>query len=203
MSSVSKYLLFLTILTIPASAQIDSGGGQSSGGSLANHSSIGSPIATLVTQAITTNNHPGLIEVLYPITPSSTTDVDGNGLPDGWEMQNFGHIGVNPYSDPTNKGNNILMDYLAGTNPNNASSVFRPQGTYSKGIFQMPIQTIPDRDYNIWVSRDLQEWILQSTLTGDGTQQNYQFDEAAINSGPLHSARHPSSYFFRVEILIP
>ena len=95
------------------------------------------------------------------------------------------------------------MEYLAGTDPNSAASVFRPQGSYSAGIFHMPIQTVTDRNYQIWVSRDMKAWTLQTTLTGDGTQQPFDFDETTILSGPLHSDTHPSNYFFRVAILIP
>ena len=46
-------------------------------------------------------------------------------------------------------------------------------------------------------------WTMQSSLTGDGTEQPFEFDETTITSGPLHSATYPSSFFFRVQILIP
>lgn len=51
-------------MAVPALAGIDSGGGQSSGGTTVNHSSIGEPFATLSTLGCPTRNHPGLIEVL-------------------------------------------------------------------------------------------------------------------------------------------
>jgi hypothetical protein len=95
------------------------------------------------------------------------------------------------------------MEYLAGTNPNSALSVFRPQGAYNGGLFQMPVPTVSGRNYQIQVSLDLQNWTLQSTLIGDGTVQLFEFDETSITSGPLHSSSHPSNYFFRVQILIP
>jgi len=187
----------------PVPAGIDSGGGNSSGAALNNHSSIGAAFATVTTQGGATLNHPGLIEVLYPTTPASVTDVDGNGLPDGWEILHFGHIGVDPNADPDHDGATNLMEYLAGTDPNSAASVFRPQGSYSAGIFHMPVLTATGRNYQIWVSRDMKSWTLQTTLTGDGTQQPFDFDETKVPSGPLHSNTHPSNYFFRVAILIP
>jgi hypothetical protein len=193
--------LLATQSTVPA--EIDSGGGKSSGGAVLNHSSIGASFATLPTQGGATLSHPGLIEVLYPVTPASVTDVDGNGLPDGWELLHFGHLGVDPNADPDHDGTTNLMEYLAGTNPKDAASVFRPQGSLTDGIFNMPIQTVAGRNYEIWVSRDLEGWTLQATLTGDGTEQPFEFDETAVPSGPLHSDTHPSSYFFRVQILIP
>ena len=199
------HLPALALLALPAfvSAGIDSGGGMSSGGIFHNHSSIGASFAILTTQAGATLNHPGLIEVIYPVTPSSLTDIDENGLPDGWEVQNFGVMGVDPVADADLDGTSNLLEYLAGTNPNSASSVFRPQGAYGGGLFQMPVPTVSGHNYQIWVSRDLQSWTLQNTLIGDDTSQLFEFDETTITSGPLHSNSHPSNYFFRVQILIP
>ncbi len=51
--------------------------------------------------------------------------LDSNGLPIAWELQNFGHTGVDPNSDPTGKGMTILQDYLAGTDPNNLNDTLR------------------------------------------------------------------------------
>jgi len=202
-SPKSAVVLVLLSISPLAPAAIDSGGGSSAGGALANHSSIGESFATLPTQGGATVHHPGLIEVLYPVTPSSITDVNANGLPDGWEIQYFGALGVDPSADADHDGTSNLMEYLAGTNPNDAHSVFRPQGTLANGVFHMPVQTVSGRNYQIWVSRDMNNWTLQSTLTGDNTSQLFSFDETTIASGPLHSPTHPSSYFFRVQILIP
>ena len=205
MTAYPKSAVVFALLSIYsfAPAEIDSGGGKSSGGAVFNHGSIGGSFATSITQAGPVTNHPGLIEVIYPITPASITDVNGNGLPDGWEVSNFGPIGVDPASDADLDGTSNLMEYLAGTNPNSASSVFRPQGSYVTGIFQMPVPTVSGRNYRIWVSRNLEQWTLQSTLGGDNTTQLFTFDETSIASGPLHSPTHPSNYYFRIQILIP
>jgi hypothetical protein len=48
-----------------------------------------------------------------------------NGLPVAWLLQNFGTTNLNASADPTGKGNTIGQDYLAGTDPNNAASVFK------------------------------------------------------------------------------
>jgi len=52
-------------------------------------------------------------------------DADGNGLPDAWERQYFGATGVDPLADPDHDGLNNLREFLAGTDPTNAASVFR------------------------------------------------------------------------------
>ncbi len=45
-------------------------------------------------------------------------DSDGNGLPDWWQLQYFGYVGVDPYADPDGDGWNNLQEYQKGTNPN-------------------------------------------------------------------------------------
>ena len=197
--------LAVLLLIVPdfTNAEIDSGGGVSTGGEFHSHSSIGSSFSTHITQAGSVQNHPGLIEIIYPLTPSSETDLDKNGLPDGWEIQYFGLPGIDPIADADLDGTSNLLEYLAGTNPNSELSVFRLHGSYFGGLFQILIPTVSGRNYQIWVSRDLQSWTLQNTLTGDGTARRFEFDETTITSGPLHSGSHPSNYFFRVQILIP
>jgi hypothetical protein len=51
--------------------------------------------------------------------------LDSNGLPIAWELTYFGHTGVDPNADPTDKGMTIAQDYLAGTDPNSVNSVLR------------------------------------------------------------------------------
>ena len=44
-------------------------------------------------------------------------DLDGNGLPDSWEIAYFGHIGNDPNGDPDGDGLTNLQEYQGGTNP--------------------------------------------------------------------------------------
>lgn len=48
-------------------------------------------------------------------------DRDGNGLPDWWEMQYFGHTGVDPNADPDGDVLSNLQEYVLGINPNRAA----------------------------------------------------------------------------------
>ena len=51
-------------------------------------------------------------------------DADGNGINDDWEVQYFGHIGINPNTDADGTGQNNLFKYVAGLDPTNPNSVF-------------------------------------------------------------------------------
>ena len=53
-------------------------------------------------------------------------DSDRNGLPDWWEKQFFGSFtGTDPNGDPDKDGASNLAEFLAGTDPQQASSAFR------------------------------------------------------------------------------
>jgi hypothetical protein len=56
--------------------------------------------------------------VVQTDTIAAGVDADGNGLPDAWELVNFGHTGVDPNGDPDGDGMSNRQEYLAGTNPN-------------------------------------------------------------------------------------
>jgi hypothetical protein len=58
-------------------------------------------------------------------TIAAGADTDSNGLPDAWEIQHFGAIGVDPNADPDHDGMSNLQEYIAGTDPNNGSDYLR------------------------------------------------------------------------------
>ncbi len=65
-------------------------------------------------------------------------DTDGNGLPDWWELEYFGHLtGTDPNADPDHDGMSNLAEWIAGTNPTNAASCLRASvvsATNSNGV---------------------------------------------------------------------
>lgn len=184
-------------------AEIDSGGGAALVGNMTNHSSIGSPFATGNSMIGTNENKSGLIQILFSGNIDPNLDADANGLPDAWEEQYFAGQVVDPLADSDGDGTSNLMEYLAGTNPSDRSSKFQPTGTLDGLTYTMPIQTVQGRTYKVWVTKDLSTWTLHQTYSGDGTQKVFSFDPTTISAGPLHSLTHPSSYFFRVEVVLP
>jgi formylglycine-generating enzyme required for sulfatase activity len=66
-----------------------------------------------------------LSAVVQTATVVAGADSDQNGLPDAWERQYFGHLGVDPNADPDHDGMSNGAEYLAGTDPNNGSDNLR------------------------------------------------------------------------------
>ena len=195
-------LAFLLIPAQCAVAQIDSGGGTAQTGNLTNQSSIGSPFATGISAVGTLTNRSGRVEVLYSTGNSSNPDVDGNGIADAWEQLYFPNGAPSPETDSDGDGASNRFEYIAGTNPTLKTSVFGPQGTWSSGIYTLPIASVTGRLYKVYATRDLKTWVLQQSIDGDGTEKQFTFDETTVPSGPLHSPSHPSTYYFRVEVVL-
>jgi len=52
-------------------------------------------------------------------------DSNGDGMPDGWKLQHFGSILVDPAADPDGDGASNVQEYLDGTDPFDPASVLR------------------------------------------------------------------------------
>jgi len=82
--------------------------------------------------------------------------LDSNGLPIAWEMQNFGHTGVDPNADPDHDGMSNLQEYLAGTNPNDANDYLR--------ITAISVSFLVggnDNDTLVWTSHPTRQYRIQ------------------------------------------
>lgn len=58
----------------------------------------------------------------------SWVDSDGSGLPDWWQLEHFGLVGVDPYADPDGDGWVNLQEYQNGQNPHQFETPAAPTG---------------------------------------------------------------------------
>ena len=73
-----------------------------------------------------------------------------NGLPVVWELTYFGRTGVDPNADPDGDGMTNFQEYLAGTNPNDATSTLLITGlTVVDGGLQISWLSAVNRQYTV------------------------------------------------------
>lgn len=126
---------------------------------------------------------------------SPGTDVNTNGLPDAWEVKNFG--GTNaasgaPQADWDGDGVCNLAEYIAGTSPTNAGSRFQVSGVSVQGAgVGLSFGTVTGRLYSVTCIDDLQttNWFeLTNNLPGTG---------GAVQ---VLDPEHPNRRFYRIGV---
>ena len=96
----------------------------------------------------------GVVNTLVVPTSQSLVmtvkDTGHSGLPDGWQMHYFGHLGVDSLADADGDGMNNLDEALAGTNPNDATSrLIITDFDATNGKMVLRWQSAADRTYTI------------------------------------------------------
>lgn len=86
----------------------------------------------------------------------TTSDIDGDGIPDGWEFEHFGSFtGAVATADTDGDGQSNLEHYISGTNPTNATSYFRVESVSPDGALVVQVKTVTNRVYTVERSDDL------------------------------------------------
>ena len=130
----------------------------------------------LLALSLQTNGAPVFGAVWHPgeDPAAATQDTDGDGLPDGWEIQHGlnAHNPADALLDSDGDGASNLAEFQAGTDPADASSVFRIFGiTQSGGSVQMEFVGTPGRSFQLERTVDLSRpvWLpVSAAVPGQG-----------------------------------
>jgi hypothetical protein len=108
-------------------------------------------------------------------------DTDGNGLPDGWEYNYFHQVtGTDPNADPDGDGMSNRQEYLAGTTPTDATSVFKILSTMpdTNGTMTITWSCVPGKRYQVYFRDSLNsgpDWqlVIPDSILATTTTTNY------------------------------
>ena len=87
---------------------------------------------------------------------SMPADADLDGMPDSWEIAQFGSTDALPDMDADEDGSNNLTEYVAGTDPLNAQSIFTIQELVpDMGGYVISWSSVEGRSYQVLKSSSL------------------------------------------------
>lgn len=125
-------------------------------------------------------------------------DTDHDGLPDDWERFWFGDQSATVDGDPDGDGQSNWAEFLAGTDPTQASSYLHVLTSHFDGegsaVLRFPIA--PSRHYRIEVSSDLTAWnpgFGQLTYSEKGIAE-------WVGQSPIVGPGRPAAAFYRVVV---
>ncbi len=136
---------------------------------------------------------PGGTVTSAPATLAFVTDSNGNGMPDTWETAHALALNnpENASADPDHDGASNWQEYLAGTDPQIATSIFHvTTARVAASGFQLSFTTVTGKTYRIeWASNPSGPWtVLENNIPGSGDPI-----QITDNSSPASATR-----FYRV-----
>jgi hypothetical protein len=124
------------------------------------------------------------------------TDVDGDGMPDAWELSTAGSTNLPPAGDLDRDGVDNLHEFLAGTDPANSNSFLRLDAFTQAGTGrELSWSAAPYRTYDIEVSTNLMAggWMRLGTVTNLAMADTVMFDDTSTTFPPVR--------FYRIKCL--
>jgi Tol biopolymer transport system component len=143
----------------------------------------------------------GVQNVFAALLPSAeTADSDGDGIPDWWMIQYFGHVTGQAFDqslatdDPNGTGMAVLQDYIAGTIPTDPTSVFQlqvPPPAAPSGGLTLTWGAVVGRTYSVQYKNTLDDPAWQP-LTGSPVING--------NQGQMAVPTDQSTRYFRIVV---
>ena len=187
---VSRYDVFQAVLPGGSYVKV---GEVPAGIGLYSGTNVPVPATQYVGYAVSAVASNGLSSALVPATRLMANgvdvDTDGDGIPDSWMTQYFGHpTGLASdqsfaWNDPAGDGLSNLQKYLLGLNPLvPARPYLQPLPALINGNFALNIQGLFGRRVALEVSPDLTSWQTLTNLTSTNAVIYFE-DSGATNSG--------------------
>jgi hypothetical protein len=132
-----------------------------------------------------------------------SVDSEPDGLPDAWELENFGNLGRDGTMDFDGDGFIDRDEYVAGSDPKNATSTGpRPSVVRNGTGFHVTFPTISGRSYRVVCRDNLTDGSWQPVTTLGGGQSN----PAAGTGGSVTitdtSAPSSGARYYRIEVTL-
>ena len=135
--------------------------------------------------------------------PAPLADSDGDGMPDAWELANFGGLSPGANDDWDHDGKSNLAEYIAGTNPMSATGPFtliitKPAGIKTVSFFAISTAGVSSyegstRHYAIESAPNL--------VTGPWTPVPSYSDIMGNNSTVAYPTQEPNAaYYYRGKV---
>ncbi len=138
-SYVTNASVVVTGTSSGATSVTVNGNAATSGNGFATWTATVSNLSTCTNQLTTVSrNNSGdvLTNISFVIYATGSSDCNGDGLPDLWQIQYFGSptaANAGPNVDPDGDGMSNLQEYLAGTDPTNGASLFHVTAVIEQG----------------------------------------------------------------------
>ena len=142
------------------------------------------------TYAIVVTNVAGATPVSASVTLTVLPDTDSDGIPDNWETQFGLNAGVAADADQDSDGDGVTnrAEYIAGTDPKDASSYLRVESIEGIGDrVQLEFLAVSNRTYSVQYRTDLSSaWSILTNLPARTTTRSEQI----LDADPLGSKRY-------------